>query len=59
MATYYRPSSLLSQFDKLFEKLIYNGIYSYVQKYNLLRDKQFGFCQNPSIIIGEHKSVNR
>ena len=41
---------LLSQFDKLFENLIYTRIYSYVQKYNLLREKQFSFRQNHSTI---------
>ena len=50
MATNYRPIFLLSQFDKLFEKLIYNKIYSCVKKYNLLNEKQFGFRQNHSTI---------
>ena len=46
MTTNYRCIPLLSQFDKLFEKLIYNRNYSYVQKCNLLNEKQMGFCQN-------------
>ena len=50
MATNYRSISMLSQFDKLFEKLICNRIYSYVQKCNLLNEKQFGFRQNHSTI---------
>ena len=36
----------MSQFEKLFDKLISNRIYSYVQKYNFLNEKQFGFRQN-------------
>ena len=36
----------MSQFEKFFDKLISNRIYSYVQKYNLLNEKRFGFRQN-------------
>ena len=50
MATNCRPISFLSQFDKFFEKLIYNRIYSYEQKYNLLNEKQIEFRQNHSTI---------
>ena len=50
MATNYRLISLLSQFEKLLEKLIYYGIYFYVQKYNLLNKKPFGFRQNHSTL---------
>ena len=46
----YRPISLLSQFDKIFEKIIYDKIIYFIEKYNLLSDHQFGFGQNSSTI---------
>ena len=39
----YRPISLLSVFSKIFEKLIYLRIYSFLTKNNLISNKQFGF----------------
>ena len=39
----YRPISLLSVFIKIYEKLIYTRIYSYLTKNNLIYSKQFGF----------------
>ena len=39
----YRPISLLSVFNKLLEKLMYNRLIAYLQKKNILYDKQFGF----------------
>ena len=55
----YRPISLLSVFSKIYEKLIYSRIYSYLVKYNLIYSKQFGFrggySTNHAIIsITEH-----
>ena len=55
----YRPISLLSVFSKIYEKLIYSRIYSYLDKYNLIYSKQFGFrggySTNHAIIsITEH-----
>ena len=35
----YRPISLLSVFSKIYEKLIYSRIYSYLDKYNLILGK--------------------
>ena len=35
--------SLLPIFSKMFEKLIYSRMYSFLEKNNLLQDKQFGF----------------
>ena len=45
-STNYCPISLLSQFDKILEKIIYNRLTSYLDKYNLLSKKQFGFRKN-------------
>ena len=39
----YRPISFLPNFCKIFEKLIYSRMYSFLEKNNLLQDKQFGF----------------
>ena len=39
----YRPISLLSVFSKIYEKLIYSRIYSYLVKRDLIFSKQFGF----------------
>ena len=55
----YRPISLLSVFSKIYEKLIYSRIYSYLDKNNLIYSKQFGFrggySTNHAIIsITEH-----
>jgi len=47
-ATNYRYISILSQFDKIFEKLLCSRIYNYLEKHNLLSKKQFGFKQNSS-----------
>ena len=39
----YRPISLLSIFNKLLEKLMYNRLINYLEKNNILFEKQFGF----------------
>ena len=39
----YRPISLLSNVDKIFEKLVHNRLTSFFNKHNLFYNKQFGF----------------
>ena len=44
----YRPISLLSQFSKILEKIIYNRFLHFINKHNLLYTKQYGFIRNSS-----------
>ena len=39
----YRPISLPSIFNKVIEKLMYNRIISYLEKFSILHNNQFGF----------------
>ena len=48
LLTNYRPISILSQLSKIFEKLTFNRINNYLEKYYLISDKQFGFRKNSS-----------
>ena len=52
--TNYRPISLLSQFNKIFENL-YIRIYSYLTRFNLLSDHQFGFKKKCSPTLAINK----
>ena len=56
--TNYRPISLLCQFNKIFEKLLHTRIYSYLIRYNLLNDRQFGFRKNSSTTLAISKIHN-
>jgi len=47
----YRPISLLSIFSKIIEKLMHKRLYSYLTKYNILFDLQFGFRENHSTVL--------
>ena len=44
----YRPISLLPIYSKMFEKLLYTRMYSFLEKNKLLNQNQFGFRQNHS-----------
>lgn len=42
----FRPISLLPVIAKIFEKRIYVRLYKYLEKYNLISNKHFGFRRN-------------
>jgi len=46
--TNYRPISLLSVFNRIFEKVIYNWVIQFIEKENLLYHGQYGFRSNLS-----------
>ena len=46
--TNYRPISLLPAFSKVFERLIYNRLHSFLEKYNILFTSQYGFHKQNS-----------
>ena len=39
----YRPISLLSIFNRLFEKIMYNRLIEFIEKHDLLSNSQYGF----------------
>ena len=39
----YRPISLLSNLNKIFEKIIFNRVYNFLEEHEILYKYQFGF----------------
>ena len=46
----YRPVSLLSCISKIFEKLVFNHVYQYLDDFHLLSSKQSGFRPGDSTV---------
>ena len=46
----YRPISLLNVWGKIYEKVVYKRVYSYLEKFSLLYCKQFGFRTKHSTV---------
>ena len=44
----YRPISLLFHMDKIYERIVYNYLYKFIEKHNLICNLQFGFRQKHS-----------
>ena len=47
----YRPISILPSFSKFLEKVVYNRLYNYLSKLEILCDNQFGFRKNHSTLL--------
>ena len=54
----YRPVSILPIFGKIFEKILYKRLYSFLSCNGVLTDQQFGFRKRHSTTHALHKSVN-
>ena len=54
----YRPVSTLPIFGKIFEKIIYRRLYSYLTAKGILNANQFGFRKGRSTVHALHSSVN-
>ena len=55
----YRPISLLPSFSKIFERLVYNRLISYLNKNNILHDYQFGFRSNHDTAMAVTEMVDK
>ena len=54
----YRPVSVIPIFGKIFEKVIYSRLYSFLTSMNIIYDKQFGFRKSHSTAHAINYSVN-
>ena len=54
----YRPISTLAIFGKIFEKILYSRLYSYLISKSILHPNQFGFRKGHSTSHAVHKSVD-
>ena len=54
----YRPISLLPIFSKVFEKLMYTRVISFIKKHNILFENQFGFQSNMCTEFAVNSLIN-
>ena len=55
----YRPISVLPIFGKIFEKIIYNRLYSFLTSEGMMYKKQFGFRKHHSTAHAINYSINQ
>ena len=55
----YRPISILSCFNKIFERLICKQLVSFLEKYKLIFRFQFGFKEDHSTVIALNEQYQR
>jgi hypothetical protein len=59
IASNYRPISLLSVFDKILERTVYNRVYCYLSKYNIFNVHQFGFRKKHSTVMALMEVIDK
>ena len=55
----YRPISLLSSISKVFERIVFNQLYKYLDDNNLLFDSQYGFRKHHSTELAAVELIDR
>jgi hypothetical protein len=55
----YRPISILSEFSKPLEKLMYNRLLLFLKKHNILTSEQHGFTESKSIETASHSFIQK
>jgi hypothetical protein len=54
----YRPIALIPVLSKIFERVIYKTVYSFLEKYNILNPQQYGFRQGKSTNLAIFELLN-
>lgn len=57
--TNYRPITVLSNLSKIFEKLLYQRLYNFLQSQNIISEKQFGFLPQASTTTAALHAITR
>ena len=55
----YRPISLLPCLSKIFERVLFNQLYEYFERNNILTQRQYGFCKNHSTEFAAMELIDR
>ena len=55
----YRPIFLLSSISKVFERIVFNQLYKYLDDNNLLFDSQYGFRKHHSTELAAVELIDR
>ena len=55
----YRPISVLNSISKILEKLLVSRLLCFLNKYNILYDRQYGFRKNRNTILAIFDVVTR
>jgi len=53
----YRPISVLPAFSKITERLVYNRLIEFLNKYNILSTSQYGFRKKFSTTLGSNRQI--